>query len=220
VLLLEHTSRSPDDTAAFARRLARCLKPGDVLLLQGDLGAGKTTLTRALAEGLGIDPANVSSPTFVIAQRHENEEGPDLVHVDAYRLDEDADLDALGWDRLADGSAVLVIEWPERIAALLPSDPPPARLTIEHLGETERRLTLELPETWQDRLGVQDLLRGPEQLPERHDTTCPVTGQPVPADSPTWPFANEQARMADLYRWFSGQYSITRRIEERDLEEG
>ena len=65
---------------------------------------------------------------------------------------------------------------------------------------------------------LESLAQQPEK-PQREATTCPTTGRPVPADSPTWPFATEQARMADLYKWFTGQHAISRSVEESDLEE-
>lgn len=95
-------------TQAWGCRLASHLRPGDLLVLSGDLGAGKTTLTRGIGEGLGVRGA-VTSPTFVIARRHPGPPGAvDLVHVDAYRLGSSGELDDLDLD-LAD--AVTVVEW-------------------------------------------------------------------------------------------------------------
>ncbi|GAA3374465.1 tRNA (adenosine(37)-N6)-threonylcarbamoyltransferase complex ATPase subunit type 1 TsaE [Streptomyces sannanensis] len=102
---------SPEQMKELGRRLAELLRPGDLVLLTGELGAGKTTLTRGLGEGLGVRGA-VTSPTFVIARVHPSlVDGPPLVHVDAYRLDggldemEDLDLDV----SLPD--SVVVVEW-------------------------------------------------------------------------------------------------------------
>ncbi|MFF4770727.1 tRNA (adenosine(37)-N6)-threonylcarbamoyltransferase complex ATPase subunit type 1 TsaE [Streptomyces sp. NPDC001255] len=103
----------PEETTALGRRLAAVLRPGDLVLLSGELGAGKTTLTRGLGEGLGVRGA-VTSPTFVIARVHPPlGDGPALVHVDAYRLGggldamEDLDLDVSLTD------SVVVVEWGE-----------------------------------------------------------------------------------------------------------
>ncbi|MBK7403810.1 MAG: tRNA (adenosine(37)-N6)-threonylcarbamoyltransferase complex ATPase subunit type 1 TsaE [Phycisphaerales bacterium] len=214
---LDFTLQSLADTRALGEALARLLGPGDVLSLTGDLGAGKTTLTREIALARGVDPGMVSSPTFVIVNEYPTPTGPPVVHVDAYRLTSAEDLDALGWDRLADGGSVLVIEWAERIGEALPQERT-ARLTIASTGEASRSVSLEAPEAWASRpaiSGLRDLA-----LPARQATRCPVTGRRVPGDSPTWPFASEQARMADLYRWFSGQYEMSRPVEESDLEEG
>lgn len=112
---------SVDDTQAFARGLARWCRPGDVVLLSGDLGAGKTTFTQGFGEGLGVR-GPVTSPTFVIARSHPSlVGGPELVHVDAYRLPNSAELDDLDLDTDLD-TAVTVIEWGEGIAEQLSDD--------------------------------------------------------------------------------------------------
>lgn len=214
---LDFDLRSLADTDALGRALAAVLVAGDTVALEGDLGAGKTTLVRTIAVARGIDAGVVSSPTFVIVNEYPapREGEPVLVHVDAYRLTSADDLDPLGWDRLVDGSSVVLIEWAERIAEALPPETT-ARLTIRATGEQSRAITLEAPEAWRGR-GTMDQLHS-LALPARVATTCPVTGRPVPADSPTWPFVNDQARMADLYKWFSGQHSVSRAAEEGDLE--
>jgi tRNA threonylcarbamoyladenosine biosynthesis protein TsaE len=215
---LDFVLNSLADTAALGRALAGVLAAGDTVALEGDLGAGKTTLVRTIAEARGIDPGLVSSPTFVIVNEYPapREDEPMLVHVDAYRLTSADDLDPLGWDRLADGTTVLLIEWAERIAEALPRETT-ARLSIVATGEDSRTIVLEAPESWGGRDAISQLRA--LALPARTPTTCPVTGRTVPADSPTWPFATEQARMADLYKWFSGQHSVSRSVEESDLEE-
>ncbi|KUF17700.1 MULTISPECIES: tRNA (adenosine(37)-N6)-threonylcarbamoyltransferase complex ATPase subunit type 1 TsaE [Streptomyces] len=110
---LKITVSSPDEMGELGRRLAEILRPGDLVMLTGELGAGKTTLTRGLGAGLGVRGA-VTSPTFVIARVHPSlGDGPPLVHVDAYRLGggldemEDLDLDV----SLPD--SVIVVEWGE-----------------------------------------------------------------------------------------------------------
>ena len=197
-----------EQTRALAGELARLLRAGDTLLLDGPLGAGKTTFVRALAGALGVDPQLVSSPTYVIVNEYPSTLGPSLVHVDAYRLGGPDDLDALGWDELTSGDAIVLNEWGERISDACPGA---ARLTIEPTGETSRRFTLCAPEDWASRAGAD---------PAREATTCPTTGARVAPDCPSWPFASEQARMADLYKWFSGQHAISRPIEQADLEQG
>ncbi|MDF3148837.1 MULTISPECIES: tRNA (adenosine(37)-N6)-threonylcarbamoyltransferase complex ATPase subunit type 1 TsaE [unclassified Streptomyces] len=110
---LELTVTSPDQMRELGRRLAKLLRAGDLLMLSGELGAGKTTLTRGLGEGMGVRGA-VTSPTFVIARVHPSlGDGPPLVHVDAYRLSggldemEDLDLD------VSLPESVIVVEWGE-----------------------------------------------------------------------------------------------------------
>jgi len=215
---LDFELNSLTDTAALGAALALVLEAGDVLALEGDLGAGKTTLVRSIARARSIDPALVTSPTFVIVNEYEPARPGDapLVHVDAYRLTSTDDLEPLGWDRLADGAAVLLIEWAERIAPALPRDLT-ARLTIRATGEESRAVSLEAPDEWSARASIGPLRS--LALPTREPATCPITGRRVPADSPTWPFADERARMADLYRWFSGQYGMSRGVEESDMEE-
>ncbi|MEU6679226.1 tRNA (adenosine(37)-N6)-threonylcarbamoyltransferase complex ATPase subunit type 1 TsaE [Streptomyces sp. NPDC059900] len=108
---LDLTVTSPEQMGDLGRRLAKLLRPGDLVMLTGELGAGKTTLTRGLGEGLGVRGA-VTSPTFVIARVHPSlSDGPPLVHVDAYRLGggldemEDLDLD------VSLPESVIVVEW-------------------------------------------------------------------------------------------------------------
>jgi len=205
-----------EDTAELGSKLAAALKGGDVLALSGELGAGKTTLVRALAEALGVDMDGVSSPTFVLVNEYPNQNGPDLVHVDAYRAASAEDLESSGLDlSLSNPGSVVVIEWAERVAELLPADT--LFVTLSHAEGGGRLAEIRAPRSWQSREGAE-WMSEPEA--EREDRTCPVTGLHVPADSPSWPYANEQARLADLYRWMSGQHQISRPVEQRDLEEG
>ena len=105
-------SKSEQETFAVGERVAGTLQPGTFVLLHGDLGAGKTAFVRGLASGLGIDPDEVSSPTFVLVQHYR---GPmPLTHVDLYRLDSAAAVDDLGLEELAVGG-VLAVEWAERL---------------------------------------------------------------------------------------------------------
>ena len=106
-------TRSQDETERFAAALAAARRPGDVLLLSGPLGAGKTAFVRGLARGLGIDPDEVSSPTFTLV--HEYRGGRlRLFHVDLYRLGT-AGAEDLGLDELGVDDGVLAIEWPDRL---------------------------------------------------------------------------------------------------------
>ena len=131
-----HLTKSEDETQAVAQRLAATLKAGDVVLLSGNLGAGKTAFTRGLAQGLGIDPADVSSPTFTLI--HEYRGGRlTLYHVDLYRLDRAATSD-LGLEEMGVADGVLAIEWPERLSHTLPDA---TTVTMEIVGETSRRIT-------------------------------------------------------------------------------
>ena len=108
-----HPSTSEAETRAIAIELARELTPGSVLLLSGDLGAGKTAFVRGLAEGLGIDTRDVTSPTFTLVHEYRGGRLP-LIHVDLYRLDR-AELDEIGLDEDLAARGVVAIEWAERL---------------------------------------------------------------------------------------------------------
>jgi tRNA threonylcarbamoyladenosine biosynthesis protein TsaE len=138
----EWISALPEETFEAGRRAGERLAGGEILLLSGALGAGKTVFVKGLAAGLGLDAEEVSSPSFTLVNRYA--EGRHILyHIDLYRLAEGAgaahavDLD----DLLADESAVIVIEWAERMGAYrLP--PPVWRITIEGDGEDPRRITV------------------------------------------------------------------------------
>lgn len=134
-------------TDRFGRRLAARLVPGDVVLLSGDLGAGKTALARGILAGLG-HVGEVPSPTFTLVQSYEVP-GVRLPvwHVDLYRLEDPDEVEELGLDEiLADGA--LVIEWPERAGARWPEA---LHLTLTDSGEGSRRLTARVPPAWEAR---------------------------------------------------------------------
>jgi tRNA threonylcarbamoyladenosine biosynthesis protein TsaE len=130
----ERVTSSEAETVALATELAAGLAPGSVLLLSGDLGAGKTAFVRGLAAGLGLDPEEVSSPTFTLV--HEYRGGRlTLYHADLYRL-EKAATDELGLEELHLG--VLAIEWPDRLTHALTGA---RRISIEILDGDKRRIT-------------------------------------------------------------------------------
>jgi tRNA threonylcarbamoyladenosine biosynthesis protein TsaE len=110
---LTRVTRSENETADVARELAGTLSAGDVILLYGDLGAGKTAFVRGLAEGLGVQREEVSSPTFTLLQEYRGGRLP-LFHADLYRLTDPREIDELGLDEIAD-SGVLAIEWAEKL---------------------------------------------------------------------------------------------------------
>lgn len=111
-------SNSEQETRSIASALGRDLAMGTVLLLSGDLGAGKTAFVRGLAEGLGIDPDEVTSPTFTIVHEYRGGRLP-LVHVDLYRLDR-ADLDEIGLDQDLAATGIVAVEWSERLSRRIP----------------------------------------------------------------------------------------------------
>ncbi len=137
-----------EDTLAIGVRLAALLRPGDVIALSGDLGAGKTTLARGLLQALGFD-GEVPSPSFPIVIPYAPPELTiPLWHVDLYRIDDPEELYELGLDEARADSALL-IEWPERMGGLLWQDA--LRLDIEPAGEDARRLTWAAPAAWEGR---------------------------------------------------------------------
>ena len=122
-----------EDTQHFGRALGELLRAGDLVVLTGDLGAGKTTLTQAIAQGLGVR-GPITSPTFVISRVHPSlVDGPELVHVDAYRLGSAVELDDLDLDADLDAS-VVIVEWGAGLAEQL-SD---TRLELTISGDVER----------------------------------------------------------------------------------
>jgi len=135
--MIQRVTRSEAETAAVATDLATRLHAGDVLLLSGTLGAGKTAFVRGLAAGLRIDPDEVSSPTFTLI--HEYRGGRlTLYHADLYRLERAATAD-LGLEELGVRDGVLAIEWPDRLSHPMPGSIP---IRIEIVDDQTRRITL------------------------------------------------------------------------------
>jgi tRNA threonylcarbamoyladenosine biosynthesis protein TsaE len=198
------TSGAPAETEAIAQRLAARLHPGDVVALTGPLGAGKTCFVRGLAAGLGLDPREVSSPTFVIW--HEYAGAPIgrgaagatvLAHLDGYRVGAPAELDEIGWDELlATRQAIVAVEWPERFGDRLPALRISVDLAVE--GEELRRIRITAPIAIADRLDL--LMRPARRRP------CPICGRGVVASAATWPFCSSRCRLVDLGRWFDERY--------------
>jgi tRNA threonylcarbamoyladenosine biosynthesis protein TsaE len=130
----------------FAKHFAAALPPRVMIALEGDLGAGKTTFVKMLASAVGINPAEVTSPTFTIVHLYEGPRGDGnspparLTHIDAYRLSGVDEVVALGWEELVAEESWLLVEWPERIEAALPAER--IRLHIEITGESSRTLHL------------------------------------------------------------------------------
>jgi tRNA threonylcarbamoyladenosine biosynthesis protein TsaE len=138
-------TRSEIETAAVGRDLAPTLTPGALVLLFGDLGAGKTAFVRGLAEGLGVPAEEVSSPTFTLMQEYRGGRVT-LLHVDLYRLSDAREIDDLGLEELGE-YAVLAIEWAEKLPRSLPGAAGSVEVRIEHAEGDTRRVTIaELPD--------------------------------------------------------------------------
>jgi tRNA threonylcarbamoyladenosine biosynthesis protein TsaE len=139
---LDFISHSPAQTERVGQRLGEHLRQGDLLLLVGTFGVGKTHLSKGIARGLGSDDL-VTSPSFVLV--NEYRAGPQhrripIFHVDLYRLADEAELTTIGLEELWSGDGVCLVEWPERAQAMLPADH--LAIHIQHLSETKRRLHL------------------------------------------------------------------------------
>lgn len=137
-----------ESTEKLGASLAKKLRPGDVIALAGDLGAGKTTFARGVLKALGLK-GEAPSPTFAIVQPYEPPEVRiPIWHIDLYRLEDADDAIELGLDEGREYSALLV-EWPERLGARLWSDA--LRLRFETTPDSGRRLTAEVPAAWEGR---------------------------------------------------------------------
>ena len=140
-LLGRGAPRAPgrDSLEAWGRAVGAVLPRPVVIALEGDLGAGKTTLVRAICTGVGVTAIeSVTSPTFSIIQEYDAPRGP-IIHADLYRLRSDAELEMLGWDELVRNASVLLVEWPDRAVNTLPRDT--IRLALGHDPENaDRRL--------------------------------------------------------------------------------
>lgn len=148
---IDFFSRSPDQTRRIGMRLGAALRSGDVICLQGDLGAGKTTFVQGIAQGWGsLD--SVTSPTFILVNLYRGGDEARLFHMDAYRLDSAPEAEELDLDSML-SQGPLLIEWPERMDGLVPSE----RLwvTLDYLDDQERKMKFHASgKRYDDLLGV------------------------------------------------------------------
>ena len=137
----EFTTHSEEETIALGRRLAASLAPPKLVVLRGELGAGKTTLIKGIAEGFrAASEEDVTSPTFTLVHEYR---GPEAVvyHIDLYRVDTARELETLGIDDLISENSVLLIEWGEKFARFLRERD--VEIALERVGENERRIKVE-----------------------------------------------------------------------------
>ncbi len=130
-------TRSPEETFEFGRKIGESIAGGSIILLHGDLGAGKTLFTKGLAEGLGIDAEDVTSPTFTLVNIHDGRLR--LYHIDLYRLDEGACRELGIEEMFADPNGVTVIEWAERLG-FAPDNA--IEIEIEYVSESKRKISI------------------------------------------------------------------------------
>ena len=128
---------APDETEEYAAQIAAHLSGGQILNLSGDLGSGKTTFVRGLAEGLGADPREVSSPSYTLVNVYEGDMR--LVHADLYRLGDESEITELGLEDLFNDDTVVVVEWGERMPNSIRCD---INIHFEVAGDTKRRITI------------------------------------------------------------------------------
>jgi tRNA threonylcarbamoyladenosine biosynthesis protein TsaE len=134
---LKIISKSIEDTVGIGCKLAKTLKKGDVVALIGDLGSGKTVLTKGIAKGLGVkDVRYVNSPTFVIIKEYKGRQK--LYHFDLYRLDHESMLDDISFEEYFYGDGITVVEWADKIADLLPKRHLEVKLSVA--GENSRKI--------------------------------------------------------------------------------
>lgn len=137
---LEFMSNSAEQTERLGVRLGQLLQPFDILALQGDLGAGKTTLARGIGRGWGTT-LRVTSPTFTLVNEYPRpSDGRLLYHLDCYRLNNDDEVESMGLDDILNGRGALMIEWSERILSWLPADY--LQVDLNYVNTTRRRLLL------------------------------------------------------------------------------
>ena len=136
----ELTTHSSEETMARGREIGTRLKPRVLVLLSGDLGAGKTTLTKGIVSGIGAATEDeVTSPTFTLVHRYDREAR--VYHVDLYRIGSAHDLETLGLEDVFSEQAVVIVEWPNKLA--LRTDWPVVRIHLEHVAEDTRRISIE-----------------------------------------------------------------------------
>jgi len=135
----EFLTHSSEETIARGREIGQQLNPPVLVLLTGDLGAGKTTLTKGLASGLGAaDEDEVTSPTFTLVHKYERDSR--VYHVDLYRIGDIRDLETLGLEDVFSEKAVVIVEWPDRLS--LRTDWPTVHIYLEHISEDTRRIRI------------------------------------------------------------------------------
>lgn len=133
---LEIISHSEEETTALGRSLAKSFRAGDVIVLTGQLGSGKTAFVKGLAQGFGIDSDKVSSPTYTIVNEYQSD--IPVFHFDLYRMNSVSDLKEIGWEDYLQQGGITVVEWGEKAEMRLPSAY--YAISFEILGDTTRRI--------------------------------------------------------------------------------
>jgi tRNA threonylcarbamoyladenosine biosynthesis protein TsaE len=142
----EIQSNSSDETISIGRGIGASLAAPVLILLTGELGAGKTTLTKGIASGAGAaHEEEITSPTFTLIHKYtggaKSAEQPAVYHIDLYRIESRKDLETLGLDDIFNERAIIIVEWPERLN--LPENWPIMRIKLEHVAEDVRKITIQ-----------------------------------------------------------------------------
>jgi tRNA threonylcarbamoyladenosine biosynthesis protein TsaE len=149
---MQTVTHSPEETTAIGGVLAKELRPPCLVLLEGELGSGKTTLVKGIVTGLGVARAeDVSSPTFTLI--HEYGEATKVYHVDLYRIESLHDLATLGLDDLIYQNAIVLVEWGEKFSKVFPAAD--FHIKLEHLGCEDRRITVQAAKGTPSRVGSE-----------------------------------------------------------------
>lgn len=227
----------PDESATdrLGHAIAACLHPGDVVALDGLLGAGKTRLVRAIAIAAGADAALIHSPTYVLANEYPLPAASaaglrSIMHVDAYRLGEDDERDGLiDPERAAEMGAAVLIEWADRLAEQADgrvgvnpiAGETALAIRLAHIGATARRAELSghLAATVAERFGRTVSLPG-DPSASQTSRPCRTCGQPVAEAAEHFPFCSHRCQLVDFGKWMDGEYRISRAIKDSDLDEG
>ncbi|NCO68756.1 MAG: tRNA (adenosine(37)-N6)-threonylcarbamoyltransferase complex ATPase subunit type 1 TsaE [Nitrospirae bacterium CG_4_10_14_0_8_um_filter_41_23] len=136
---MKYISKGPDETRDIGFNLGKLLRPGDVVGLYGELGAGKTIMVKGIASALGIDEKEIVSASFTIIAEYDTI--PPFSHIDLYRIEKDAEISELGlWDQIG-GDSISVIEWAEKAERVLPEDM--IKVRLKSVGENMREITIE-----------------------------------------------------------------------------
>ncbi len=151
-LVLELSNLS--DTQTLAKHLSRVLEPGDIILLSGNLGTGKTAFTKALGQALGIPADKITSPSFALLHSYPDTKMP-MIHVDLYRMGPDADPGAIGLDEYLDNRHLVIIEWSDYLMPGLRWTDNALRLHLDWLDQHKRRATLKAKSrNWTQRIDM------------------------------------------------------------------
>jgi len=136
--MMKVRTRGPDETRGLGFKIGKLLKKGDMVGLYGELGAGKTTITKGIAQAFGIGERDIVSASFTIIAEYPTD--PPFVHIDLYRINTDEELDHIGLGEVIGGKNIAVIEWAEKAAQWLSDDM--IQITLKTLSEDEREITV------------------------------------------------------------------------------